>query len=297
LGTPPSIDLGGSGQTLVMQNFNGYISWKNKTGASDQANASLNAGWIVLESSITAGTITLIGTGIVEDYSSGATVNYENLVNPHNITNHVWEDARGQLLYDIEGGRWKLENNQMIFYEDDNSTEVARFNLFDSNGSPTMENVYDRQRVPDDSWKYPYSLQINTGSITSGALSSVYTDNSVYLVLAEELDTPGFDYVFFFSRVQTSSLQIQLTGYYEGNPAHNVKWKLLNWSTYLWDDMTSDTTDMPSRSTDDQYNISVPLPASRYLSSQGHLFFKICHESQGTPGHSLNIDKLGIVEI
>ena len=80
LGVPPSIDLGGSGQTLVMQNFNGYIQWKNKSGA-DQANASLNAGWVVLDSTVTAGSVTLIGVGHVEDNSTGTTtVNTDHLV-------------------------------------------------------------------------------------------------------------------------------------------------------------------------------------------------------------------------
>ncbi len=50
-------------------------------------------------------------------------------------------------IKEIEGGRWKLLNNQMIFYEDDNVTEVARFNLFDENGLPTMSNVMERVRV------------------------------------------------------------------------------------------------------------------------------------------------------
>lgn len=48
----------------------------------------------------------------------------------------------------IEGGRWRIIGNQMIFYEDDNTTEVARFNLFDQSGSPSMVNVFERQRVP-----------------------------------------------------------------------------------------------------------------------------------------------------
>jgi hypothetical protein len=80
LGSPPTIDLGGSGQTLVMQNFNGYIQWINKSG-SEQANASLNAGWIVLASTVSAGTINIIGVGTVEDNTTGTTtVNLDHLV-------------------------------------------------------------------------------------------------------------------------------------------------------------------------------------------------------------------------
>ncbi len=57
--------------------------------------------------------------------------------------------AREDLTFvkNIEGGRWKIKSNQMIFYAADNETEVARFNLYDSGGSETSTNVYDRQRV------------------------------------------------------------------------------------------------------------------------------------------------------
>lgn len=47
----------------------------------------------------------------------------------------------------VEGGRWFIDNNQMIFYAADNVTEVARFNLFDSAGLPTESDVFDRVRV------------------------------------------------------------------------------------------------------------------------------------------------------
>ena len=56
-----------------------------------------------------------------------------------------WADIT--FLKDIEGGRWKIVDNQMIFYKSDNSTEVARFDLFDSAGNPTMTNVLERQRA------------------------------------------------------------------------------------------------------------------------------------------------------
>ena len=48
---------------------------------------------------------------------------------------------------DIQYGRWYINNNQMIFYKEDNVTEVARFNLFDDNGNPTMDAVFDRVKI------------------------------------------------------------------------------------------------------------------------------------------------------
>lgn len=52
-------------------------------------------------------------------------------------------------LYDISYGRWKIDTitKQMIFYRDDNMTEVARFDLFDSSGTPSSDAVFERTKV------------------------------------------------------------------------------------------------------------------------------------------------------
>lgn len=47
----------------------------------------------------------------------------------------------------IEGGRWKIDNNKMLFYADDNVTLVAEFNLYDSTGTPSETSVFERVRV------------------------------------------------------------------------------------------------------------------------------------------------------
>lgn len=50
---------------------------------------------------------------------------------------------------DMIGGKWKIdhESYQMIFYKDDNVTEVARFDLKDKNQSPSYLSVFHRSRV------------------------------------------------------------------------------------------------------------------------------------------------------
>lgn len=50
-------------------------------------------------------------------------------------------------LYHINFGRWRIISNQMIFYADDNTTEIVRFNLLDDSGSPTMDQVFERRKV------------------------------------------------------------------------------------------------------------------------------------------------------
>lgn len=53
-------------------------------------------------------------------------------------------------LYNINFGRWKIttgSNPQMIFYKDDNVTEIVRFNLFDEIGTPSFDAVFERVKV------------------------------------------------------------------------------------------------------------------------------------------------------
>jgi len=51
-------------------------------------------------------------------------------------------------IFDVESGRWVVENNQMIFYKPDNVTEIMRFDLFENRDIvPTEDIVKDRKRV------------------------------------------------------------------------------------------------------------------------------------------------------
>lgn len=51
------------------------------------------------------------------------------------------------VLEKAEFGRWKISNNQMVFYALDNVTPLVTFNLYDADGNPTMTNVFERVPV------------------------------------------------------------------------------------------------------------------------------------------------------
>lgn len=73
----PTIDMGGSGQYLSVTGYNGDIKLVNKTG-SEQATLDINSGKVVIDSTVTAGTVIVRGTCDIEDNSgAGATVNTE----------------------------------------------------------------------------------------------------------------------------------------------------------------------------------------------------------------------------
>lgn len=53
-----------------------------------------------------------------------------------------------EIVRKVETGRWRLVNNQMIFYDDDGLTPLLTFDLFDDAGVASMATVFERRRVP-----------------------------------------------------------------------------------------------------------------------------------------------------
>lgn len=49
----------------------------------------------------------------------------------------------------IHTGRWVIDedSSQMVFYEDDNVTEIARYDLKDSDGNASVTEIFERTRV------------------------------------------------------------------------------------------------------------------------------------------------------
>lgn len=156
----PEINLGTAG--LVMPCYCGNIKFTGKTGGP-RAMASFTSGKVSIASSCVAGIIEILGTGELEKDESGAgcTVDVDAALTNEFIAKHVWAEivsenvksgSFGELLnfvYCMEGGRWKIDTTlkQMIFYEDNNVTEVARFDLKDAFGDPAFENVFERVRA------------------------------------------------------------------------------------------------------------------------------------------------------
>lgn len=100
---------------------------------------------------ISSSSATIVETGVSglteEESNKLMNVALENSVqNIKQKTDSInWSDIA--FIKAIQGGQWKVKNNQMIFYDEDNGTEIARFNLFNAEGEPAIENVTERQRV------------------------------------------------------------------------------------------------------------------------------------------------------
>jgi hypothetical protein len=58
-------------------------------------------------------------------------------------------DFKIERTKDLTAGRWKIDEDtkQMIFYKEDNTTEISRYNLFDESGAASVSSVFDRRKV------------------------------------------------------------------------------------------------------------------------------------------------------
>jgi len=85
-------------------------------------------------------------------------------------------------MLDWTGGRWELNSTDkmMIFYQEDNTDVIARFSLFDRNGNPDLDEVYNRVRNDEtlggpyfktnpDGTTQPYTLSELLAAIVAGA--------------------------------------------------------------------------------------------------------------------------------
>lgn len=85
--------------------------------------------------------------GSVTNISSSVS-NIESTVNDISVTLNV-VSASVEYIRALHGGRWKIltGSSQMVFYAEDNVTEVARFDLFDADGNPSTDCVFERVKV------------------------------------------------------------------------------------------------------------------------------------------------------
>jgi hypothetical protein len=141
----PTIDMGGSGQGLVIGGWFGGLKIANKHGA-DEASINISAGRIILDSTVTAGLIYVQGVGQLINNSVGASVDNSGLISTESVSVAVWgTDEAATLLTQlaflvaVEGGKWAIVGDEMIFYTEDNLTEIMRFTITrDAQNNPIM---------------------------------------------------------------------------------------------------------------------------------------------------------------
>ncbi|RKZ36688.1 MAG: hypothetical protein DRQ49_17490, partial [Gammaproteobacteria bacterium] len=95
-----------SGQSVSIPNYSGLMTIRNLSDATQEIGIGLNAGMIVLEDTITAGTIIIGGNGLLIHTQTGAEiVNHDGLINKSGIAKTVVDyDLTGYVTHATFGG-------------------------------------------------------------------------------------------------------------------------------------------------------------------------------------------------
>ncbi len=89
---PPVIDMGGI-HSLAMPNYSGLVTIKNLNDSNQEVGIGLNAGMVVIDSTVTAGTIIVSGVGVITDNSTGTVVvDTSGLISNTAIADAVWDE-------------------------------------------------------------------------------------------------------------------------------------------------------------------------------------------------------------
>lgn len=111
---PPTIDMGGSGQSLFMRRYVGSIAVMNKTGPGDIAEINLDPGIVYIDlTTCTEGSIMVQGKGKVLDMNSGDEIlsgTYGNLT----VMNYTVEEAAVSVAdkQEIANNVWNADSTQ-----------------------------------------------------------------------------------------------------------------------------------------------------------------------------------------
>jgi hypothetical protein len=168
----------GAPNNINNTSFDGIINIINMTDAGIDTGIGSDGGHVVVDNSNTDGTLTLRGTGILTDNSAGATIINE-MVSNSSVADKVWDETRtdhltvgstGEALSNIladttqlrldvidietlvttllkyESNRTEIDKTAktLTVYDDNGTTPLQVFDLFDSTGTPSVDEVTER---------------------------------------------------------------------------------------------------------------------------------------------------------
>jgi hypothetical protein len=126
----PVIDMGGDGPELSVRNYAGGLKIINKSG-TDNVSIDMNSGQVILDSTVTAGTLVVRGISKLVDNSVGATVSSNDLLQPADMNDAA---SRIGLVEKILRNRMETDPvaGTITIYDDDSITPLITAPLYEN---------------------------------------------------------------------------------------------------------------------------------------------------------------------
>ena len=139
--------------------------------------------------------------------------------------------------------------------------------------------------VFDDTVSTADVITVTVGTTASGTLADTFTENGVYLNIAETAGTPGTDVRYEFSVTGIGSV-FNVVGRYEGNPAHTV-------NVEAWNGAGWDVLGTWGSSGTDSLQCWFPTPSHTI---GGKVVIRFDHASPGNINHDFFFDHVTLSE-
>ena len=133
------------------------------------------------------------------------------------------------------------------------------------------------------------SVNVTDGTIESGTVTNTWARDQSYLIVGE---SGRFKIDFTFTNLVGKPVRINWTGYYAGNPSHEINLDIWNFTDSTWDSVADDV--FPSGGTT-EFSIGeqVPSPQTNYFS--GGVCTERCdHVSSAVGSHDFATDFIGL---
>lgn len=148
---PPVIDMGGTGQSLVMPNYSGLATIHNLSDPTQDVGIGLDAGAIIIDNTVTAGSIIIAGIGSVVDNSGDSTiVDASALISNNSLADAVWNGLQvsyttpGSMGHQVAKALGLMQENQLIdqaSYNASGHLKSARTRLYDGDPDSSGASV------------------------------------------------------------------------------------------------------------------------------------------------------------
>jgi hypothetical protein len=208
---PLIIDMGGSGQSLEMPNYSGLATIKNLTSGIEEIGIGLNAGMIILDSTITAGTIIISGNGRCENNTTGtATVNVDGLMSKETLTQVAWDAVYIDTVNGTSGTSFPIGHRTKPSNNIADSLTIAVANdirIFKIRGSITLPQAFTGWTFIGEGSIFNDIISLNGQSLNSCRFEQVTTTGTmtavdVQFVSCSVVDVSGMDALLIDSVIQ-----------------------------------------------------------------------------------------------
>lgn len=135
------------------------------------------------------------------------------------------------------------------------------------------------------------TVDVIDGTIESGTVTNTRVADGSYLIVGE---SGRFDVRFAHTNFAGFPAKIDFTGYYDGNPAHEIDLYLWDWTDSTWDLVQADA--IPDTSgADVNYEYAVPSPQTNYVSG-GVATSRWYHSESVIASHDFAIDYTAVID-